>query len=92
MVEPTAAPTTTFYPTPSYKSFDDGVELRAAVMDYLGGVLSLKEEVQVKYGRRIGDWDVSRVENMSFVFDIDLSTADFISDFNEPIGDWNTSK
>ncbi|KAH8076827.1 hypothetical protein JL721_855 [Aureococcus anophagefferens] len=86
---PTAAPTSapTLSPTGSPTvaptgpgTFADKAELEAAVVEWIADPVAAED----KYGP-IKDWDVSRVTDMSYMFD----NADA---FDQDIGAWDTSK
>ena len=66
------------------QSFTTKKELSTAVRGYCGNNRQAKIAVQSKYGVKIGDWDVSKVTDMSGVFQHML-------DFNEPINKWDVS-
>ena len=51
---------------------------------FLGVVIESKD-----YGN-IGDWDTSKVTNMSYMFSAGDGTKYLESNFNQPIGDWDT--
>ena len=57
--------------------------IRGAVRDYLAGG-ARKQRVVTKYGE-ISNWDVSKVTNMSYMFQDAES-------FNQPLNNWNVSK
>jgi surface protein len=67
----------------SYKAFDTGDELRAAVGEWVAGG-ERKAVVSERYGHRIGEWDVSDVTDMSYMFH---ST----NAFDDDISGWDTS-
>jgi surface protein len=83
--QPTAQPTTT-RPTaqPTLKKFENRAELKTAVDSWCGNVASARASVQANYGV-IGDWDVSRVTDMTELF-YGKTT------FNQQIGNWDTSR
>jgi surface protein len=67
----------------SYKAFDTGDELRAAVAEWVAGG-ERKAVVSERYGHRIGEWDVSRVTDMYKLFHGAKA-------FDDDISDWDTS-
>ena len=84
---PTMAPTT--QPTPSEGSacFQNGVELAAAVDDYLA--VPSGRLTRTRYGHPIGNWCVSGVTDFSYLFDVERNPLTV--NFNEDISDWDTS-
>jgi surface protein len=67
----------------SYKAFDTGTELRAAVDEWVAGG-EQKAVVSKRHGHRIGAWDVSRVTDMRCMFQN-------MSKFDDDISGWDTS-
>jgi hypothetical protein len=51
----------------SYEAFATGVELKAAVREWIAGG-ERNTNVSERYGHRIGSWDVSEVTDMSELF------------------------
>lgn len=70
--------------TSSLKPFANLEELRAAVDAYLQDNHNPSSQVALTYGHPIGTWDVSRVTDMTRLFEK-------AKDFNEDISLWNVS-
>lgn len=68
---------------PELKSFDNGSELRGAVLDYFNEEKG--KEIIATYGFPMGSWDVSRVIDFSGLFYNNR-------EFNEDISAWDTSR
>jgi surface protein len=74
------------------QAFESNDELCDAVEKYCNALVAVRdgkntvsmEEVACKYGYPIGRWDVSQVDDFSFVFA-------YMSEFNEYIGSWDVS-
>ena len=58
--------------------------LRRAVQDYLAGE-ARKEDIVKKYGE-INNWDVSKVTDMGYMFELEGAVS-----FNQPLNKWNVS-
>eukprot|EP00977_Amphora_coffeiformis_P016665 scaffold5215_cov181-Amphora_coffeaeformis.AAC.19 len=84
---PTMAPMTQLTPSKGSVCFQNGVELAAAVDDYLshpsGGL------TRARYGHPIGNWCVSGVTDFSNLFDVERNPLAL--NFNEDISAWDTS-
>jgi surface protein len=65
-------------------AFETNQELRYAVQKYVDYNLDDAEEFASTYGWPIGKWDVSNIQDFSFIFDQRTT-------FNEEIGSWDVS-
>eukprot|EP00978_Attheya_sp_CCMP212_P042256 scaffold254712_cov55-Attheya_sp.AAC.1 len=69
---------------PIPKAFQSDTELKEAVAKYTNYNFVDADEFAETYGWPMDRWDISNIQNFSFLFDGKVS-------FNENIGSWNTS-